>query len=184
MSLAFCLGHAFGYEIRLRLVAGVLRRLNAHADAPTLLYIYEYPGDFDTVSGPRWRKVPRDAREPFPKENYVPRLRHDFKLSFRVCRSPAISLTSPLIIRPSCIIYQRSKETGHVCALDHSRGPFVIIADNCGAIRRFAGDSAKYYADALYCYPIYRAALSPRPAKASAINKHQRASERASERKQ
>jgi hypothetical protein len=57
----------------------------------------------------------------------------------------------------------------------------VIIADNCGAIRRFAGDSAKYYADALYCYPIYRAALSPRPAKASAINKHQRASERASE---
>jgi len=44
-------------------------------------------------------------------------------------------------------------------ALDHSPRPFVIIADNCDAIRRSVGDSAKYYADALYCYPIYRAAF-------------------------
>jgi len=116
MPLAFRLGRPFGYEIRLQLVAGVLRRLSAHADAPTLVYIYEYPEDSGTVSEPRWRKVPRDAREPFPKENYVPRLRHDFKLSFRVCPSPAISSTSPLIIRPGCIIYQRSKEADHVCA--------------------------------------------------------------------
>jgi len=52
----------------------------------------------------------------FPRKIMSPGRRHDFKLSFRVCPSPAISLTSPLIIRPDCIIYRRSKEAGHVCA--------------------------------------------------------------------
>lgn len=70
--------------IRLQLVAGVLVHL--HVRLFWFIYIYEYIPE-TLVPLPPGRHgekfAARDARESFPKENYV--LRLDFKLSFRAC---------------------------------------------------------------------------------------------------